>query len=654
MPVCRSYFYPSNPFVVRFEPMPQFSLFLSRTLLIVCLVAVMLLPCRSIAEPANFGVSGSTDLGTHLASRAKRVNALNAPGGLNALLDHLRKLPVTGGIDKAELLSIIRRGFLEPLALEQVESSMAGKVSAAKTGRISDVADLIRFSLDLVPATTRHLQVIPGEIEGAKLLAKDLLWNISPSDEDMSVHLPFFQQATKRSRDVLSTIVTAAVDIGEREAALMIHRADKALTQDQIPKELAAAIKGSIVFFEKLPGGTYGVVGGVESNSYDLTIISAILDIGGNDTYLFTPPQGGTHCNNHLIVDLQGNDLYKSDEPFCGPGVAQFGLSVVDDREGNDNYLSTAPFSSAAGLFGVGILIDRLGDDRYLNNGPFAGWAQGAGLYGVGILIDQAGNDEYVAQKYSQGVGGPLGFGALIDLTGDDLYRANGPEYQSGYGDSGVYSGMSQGFGFGIRKYVPGGVGALYDFAGNDRYEGGEFTQASSYFWGFGILHDLAGHDLYYSSRFGQASGAHQALSILIDEDGNDTYWGMTSSSQAGPWDESVGVLIDKAGNDTYRCSELCQGAAAQQSLGLLIDYGGRDHYVAAQSSIVGGAQGSAGDNSYHYMTSQVFSFGALIDLGNGEDFYSMGRKNNSTVSTGGIDDSNPGESRAFGIASDE
>ena len=67
--------------------------------------------------------------------------------------------------------------------------------------------------------------------------------------------------------------------------------------------------------------------------------------------------------------------------------------------------------------------------------------------------------------------------------------------------------------------YAAGGVGAIYDLAGNDRYEGGEFSQAGGYYFGLGILHDKKGHDLYYGNRYGQSFSAHQAIGILVDEE---------------------------------------------------------------------------------------------------------------------------------------
>ena len=42
-----------------------------------------------------------------------------------------------------------------------------------------------------------------------------------------------------------------------------------------------------------------------------------------------------------------------------------------------------------------------------------------------------------------------------------------------------------------------------------------------------------------------------------------------------------------------------------------------------------------SGGNGYHYHETGAFSFSALIDLGGGGDWYSRGRSNNASISTG-------------------
>jgi hypothetical protein len=208
---------------------------------------------------------------------------------------------------------------------------------------------------------------------------------------------------------------------------------------------------------------------------------------------------------------------------------------------------------------------------------------------------------------------------------------------------------MSQGFGYGIRGYASGGIGAIYDFAGNDRYFVGEFGQGSSYFQGLGILHDAAGQDQYVGSRYAQASGAHQSAGILIDDAGDDSYSCLGSACQAGAWDESVAMLVERGGNDTYSGGGLAQGSAAQQAIGILLDLDGQDSY-----SCVHPCRGQGGDNTYHYDADKVFSLSVLIDGGSKADTYSTSYSNNQLIRAGTFRQDNPASSDCCGLFSDD
>ena len=59
---------------------------------------------------------------------------------------------------------------------------------------------------------------------------------------------------------------------------------------------------------------------------------------------------------------------------------------------------------------------------------------------------------------------------------------------------------------------------------------------------------------------------------------------------------------------------------------------------------------GQSGGNSYHYHETGAFSFSALIDLGAGGDWYSRGRPNNASISTGRLNDAEPQNSSLHGL----
>jgi hypothetical protein len=252
----------------------------------------------------------------------------------------------------------------------------------------------------------------------------------------------------------------------------------------------------------------------------------------------------------------------------------------------------------------------------------------GAAFAGIGAVCDLGGSDLYVSEMFSQGCGGPGGAALLLDATGGDRNRADGTA-PSAYATPTVHCSFSQGVGFGYRAGAVGGVGALVDLAGDDRYEGGEFAQGCGYFLSMGILRDSAGRDLYYGNRYAQGTAAHQAFGALLDDAGDDIYWSMTAAGQGAAWDVSVAVLVDRAGDDRYQADGLSQGAAAMQAIGFLCDRAGRDDYRAA-----GASQGSADDNRYHWDATQCTSLGVLQDR-DGPNRFNAGRADGERRMTG-------------------
>lgn len=380
-----------------------------------------------------------------------------------------------------------------------------------------------------------------------------------------------------------------------------------------LPAEIADAVEGTVrsVFLVEDVG--WIVVGGDGNNRYDMSRLAGILEMGGDDEYFATDLCLGARA----VVDFSGNDKYTGTADQ-GPASALLGVTLVDDRAGDDRY-EGALLSTGAAAFGAALLLDRAGTDAYAGRE----WSIGAGVYGAGFVIDLGdGSDAYLGDFLTEGVGGPRGLGAIVDAAGNDLYRANGPT-PSAYGTPGVYQSFSQGIGFGFRQYAAGGIGLLADLAGDDRYEAGEFAQGGAYFWALGVLWDRAGRDLYYGNRYGQGFGVHQALGALLEDGGDDAYWSMTAASQGSGWDIGCGLLLDAAGNDHSRCDGLGQGAAAQQAIGLHMDLAGDDVREAGGEVV----QGAAGGNEYHAAETGAGSLGVLIDRG-GEDRDSAAGRN--------------------------
>lgn len=408
---------------------------------------------------------------------------------------------------------------------------------------------------------------------------------------------------------------------------------------------MRAAVEGSVLGAEVVDGELW-VVGGGESNRYNMDLIAAVFDTGGNDAYTFSAPPHGLY---QIIIDASGDDIYESDADLAGPAAAVFSVSVLNDRSGNDRYVSHREGGIAAGLFGVAILIDDAGDDRYVNDSADAGWAEGSAFYGAGVLIDRAGDDRYEGQILAQGVAGPRAIGIIVDAAGNDTYTANGPDFPSRYGTPGVFAGLSQGFGLGVRGYAAGGIGALYDLAGDDIYSVGEYGQGTGYFQALGILHDAAGNDRYLGSRYAQGSAAHQAAGILVDDAGADAYACLGPAAQGAAWDMSAAMLLDRGGDDTYSAGGLAQGSAAQQAVAVHIDLDGRDTY-----SCTGACLGRSSDNTYHYDEDKLFNFSASIDRGGRIDSYPEPFSNNQLVRTGTVTPEQPAASECCGLFLDD
>jgi hypothetical protein len=248
----------------------------------------------------------------------------------------------------------------------------------------------------------------------------------------------------------------------------------------------------------------------------------------------------------------------------------------------------------------VGALFDAGGDD---DSGAEA-MSEGAALWGVGVLVDRAGSDEYRTFHASQGFGYVRGMGALADGDGDDDYFADpgdpavggDPLYPSAQLPNEGNTSFVQGAGFGRRDdaggfYMGGGFGVLWDRAGADEYTASVFAQGSGYWLGFGMLIDGAGNDVYRGLWYVQGASAHFALGLHVDRAGDDVYneaFPIRATSIGVGHDFSGALQIDEAGVDRYFAPGLSLGCGNSQGIGGLVNVGGNDHYAPAGSNTFG------------------------------------------------------------------
>ena len=358
-----------------------------------------------------------------------------------------------------------------------------------------------------------------------------------------------------------------------------------------------------------------------------------LIDLGGDDTYE-TAGVGPEISGIQVWIDAAGNDTYRSalgEIGAFGAGVAGYGLLL--DLGGNDTY-AAGPVSLGAGLYGFGVLEDRGGQDVYRS----AEFTQGAGAFGAGVLADLEGKDEYHAAQMAQGFGGVAGAGLLVDRIGDDLYEISDPARRHpsmqapGHGAS-----LAQGCGQGNRAdYIDGhsqagGIGMLFDGAGNDTYVAEVFAQGCGYWYGTGLLSDAGGDDSYQAVWYAQGASAHFAIGFLLDESGSDRYRTTMNMAQGAGHDFSFGGLIDVSGNDRYDAPNLSLGAGNDNGIGLFWDRGGDDVYEAAGLTLGRSAittpRGGPRD--------LIKCVGVFLDTGGGKDTY--GGSGASAASNGSV-----------------
>ncbi|HOP06171.1 MAG TPA: hypothetical protein PLF13_02665 [candidate division Zixibacteria bacterium] len=348
---------------------------------------------------------------------------------------------------------------------------------------------------------------------------------------------------------------------------------------------------------------------GGPGNDYYSGDYTFILDFGGNDIYDLT--YDPAHPHPVIIIDFSGNDVYRAGSDFClGSGCMSVGLLL--DYEGNDVYQGRS-FAIGSGFFGLGVVWDGAGDDRYDGDTH----VQGAASFGLGMLVDEDGRDIYNAALYSQGFGFIRGIGVIFERDGSDTYYAGG-KYKDVLRYEDHYLSLSQGFGYGLRPWMSGGIGAIIDINGNDNLYSDIFAQAASYWWSLGLIYDSTGHDNYQSFQYAQGAATHMTLGLLINEEGNDVYFGKGLMHGCGH-DYSCGMILDRHGNDTYTAYDLSQGAGSANGAGVLIDVEGDDRYFVHKK-----------DNTQGYGNPRrdFGSIGLFIDLGGKDQYWGNGQDN--------------------------
>lgn len=489
--------------------------------------------------------------------------------------------------------------------------------------------------LDAVPpevqsAAALLLTIIPRSLEFRKLAVLQL-GNLDAAHNRLSG--PKFTDSSpsesEQRRKLLAAIDLPYLFSGSYDLAAAAHVASLRIASVTPERKYSVRIPTKL--------GVIHLTGG-DARLYPNDQALLIVDTGGTDTYLGQPSTKSAGNPVSIVIDSDGNDSYLSDSELIntevskfsnrtsgvsgiGPGCAVMGYSILLDLKGNDLYRSHKPGVASAKM-GVSLLFDFLGDDTYDAYSDSMAFAMG----GMAILSDFAGKDRYDGFSQVQGCGQTLGVAALIDRGGDDTYVANHSELDFPSAQSAQHNlSMAQGAGNGKRgDYLDGhsfdgGVGVLLDEDGNDSYTCGVFGQGVGYWGGVGMLLDNKGDDRYNGHWYVQGASAHFAIGIIEDVAGNDTYNAAANMALGAGHDFGLGVMFDREGNDSYTGPNLSLGSGNANGIGWAVDFQGNDRYVSTGLTL-----GSAAEAPKTSLRVRALCLGVFMDLA-GDDIYPEG-----------------------------
>ncbi len=371
------------------------------------------------------------------------------------------------------------------------------------------------------------------------------------------------------------------------------------------------------------------------------------VDLAGDDTWIdHVAANTSIWLPVSVLLDVAGNDTYRTWSDWViedatiptsharGQALGLFGVAVMDDAAGDDVHHAAAA-TQGVGVFGVGVAVDHQGNDTW--EGYYI--AQGFAEFGFGLLVDLgSGADRYETMSEAQGYGGPKGIGWIVDDGGNDAYEAIAdPIIWDWAGEGSNWTG-GQGFGFGVRDgfftqgapIFSGGLGGLFDLAGDDDYTCAVMCQGFGYFFGTGLFWDPEGDDDHLvTHKYAMGDATHQAVGLFVDGEGSDTYRNDDDDECIGEgYDVSVAFHLDLGpGDDTYTIDHYGQftlGVALHPALGVLINEDGDEVYTLPDATLaLGRSYIDAGDRGGYL--SGVPSVGMFLDLG-GTDAYVGGR----------------------------
>jgi hypothetical protein len=516
--------------------------------------------------------------------------------------------------------------FYMELPYPQVEKDLAEKVQV-----VPEKARPVLGRLVMSIIEARHWADLAfRNVDGNDRLVVATRYDIGHEEVDAYDYCPEFD-------DVARTLDQASLWYAAEKCVQALDDARVSLAKIEELKDAPP-----FAFDWRTPWGWIRIRGGGD-DVVDGTDALLIIDLGGNDRYTGGVAASTADRPIGLLLDLAGNDRYESDVPAQGAGLC--GIGVLLDAAGDDD-CKAEHYAQGVGQFGFGLCADLGGNDRRFVK--FSG--QGCGYFGIGLMFDCDGNDEYTIYGDGQGLGGISGVGVLADRKGDDTYTAvrsakvtGRPSYHSPGLDVSVSN--VQGCAMGRRgdgcdgHSYAGGIGALLDIEGNDKYTAGNWSMGTGYWFGIGLLYDGAGDDEYHGVCWSQGSGAHFCIGALLDEGGNDQHLAEVNGnlSIAFGHDFTVALLVNLGGDDVYEVQGDGLGYSINRSVAALIDIGGDDAYLEKEGNRPGFAKyeadrfdaGNAEKPTAGFYFADTTSVGLFLDVG-GKDAYWSGQKDDT------------------------
>ncbi len=421
------------------------------------------------------------------------------------------------------------------------------------------VAGVLHAVVDAEVARRRALAAVPPALTAALLVAH--LADPAPGDT---------------GREAMVRRAVAALD----RAALAHGLLRLAAATEQLARALPAlAMDARVDWHWSTPWGEVVVDTTGRDQTRRLHDPLLVVDVGGNDRYVFASRSPRNRIA--LLLDVGGDEHYEAAEPGADVASGILGYGVLWDTGGDDVHAG-GWLAQAAAAFGGVLLVDEGGDDRYQATALSQGFAFG----GLAVLADLAGDDQYVAATHAQGSAGPGGVALLLDAAGDDRYQLEAaPLVMPSSQLPDRNSSMGQGAGRGLREtaHAPamaGGLGMLFDLAGDDRYSAQVFAQGAGYHFGVGLLVDGGGADRFDAAWYAMGAAAHAAAGVLLAEGVDDDHYRASHATSLGAaHDGSVASFRDEGGGDRYALGNLGFGAAQDASVAVFIDVAGDDHY---------------------------------------------------------------------------